>query len=146
MKLAEKNSAGLAGVPEWEATLRAIAQAPVPAGLEERVHAALRLAPRKARVLAWPAATWWAGALRITAVAAIVLVVAGGGWSVYHRAQQEAAKSVVAPAPAAVPSTGGFATAGAKRVPQTVVGPAATQTPVKKPAKKPHVVKPVGAQ
>jgi hypothetical protein len=146
MRLAENNSAGLAGVPEWEATLRQLAHAPVPAGLEERVHAALNDAPRRARVLAWTAAGWWAGALRFAAAAAIVLVVAGGGWSVYHRAQLEAAKSLVAPAPAAAPQASGFATAGAKRVPQTVVGPAAAQTPVKKQAKKPHAATPAGAK
>ena len=145
MKLAEKNSA-YAGAPEWEATLRAVAKAPVPAGLEERIHGALRVAPRRARVLAWPVSDWWAGGLRAAATVAIVAVVAGGGWSVYHQAHQEAAKSVAAPASVAAPSAGGFATAGAKRIPQTVVGPAAAQAPVKKPAKKAHPVRPAAVK
>ncbi len=38
-----------------EDTLRLIASLPAPAGLEDRVHKALRAAPRSGRVLAWPA-------------------------------------------------------------------------------------------
>ena len=40
-----------------EETLRLIASLPAPAGLEDRVHAALRAAPRRGRVLAWPEAS-----------------------------------------------------------------------------------------
>ena len=144
MKLGERDSVSGAGAPEWEATLRALAKMPVPAGLEARVHAALHAAPRGARVLVWPSAAWWQDAQRFAAAATIVAVVSVGGWNVYHRAQQEAAKSVVAPTPAS--AAGGFATAGAKRVPQTVVGAPAVEQPEKKPVKKPgkklHSAKP----
>ena len=70
-------------------TLRIIAGLPAPAGLEERVHAVLRAAPRRGRVLAWPEAlrpqsSW----MRTAAAAAIVFVVAGGGWGVYMHVEQ----------------------------------------------------------
>ena len=67
-----------------EATLRLIAGLPAPAGLEERVHRALRAAPRESqgagRVLAWPArfrakAVLESNWMRATAAAAIVFVV-----------------------------------------------------------------------
>jgi len=64
-----------------EVTLRLIARLPAPEGLEDRVMAGLKTAPRAARVLHWPAvlqpATSW---MRGAAAAAIVFVVAGGGW------------------------------------------------------------------
>jgi hypothetical protein len=65
-----------------EATLRLIAQLPAPEGLEDRVQAQLRVAPRRARVLSWPAVlrsdSQW---MRSAAAAAIVFVVVGGGWA-----------------------------------------------------------------
>jgi len=64
------------GAGEAEETLRLIARLPAPVGLEDRVHAGLRSAPRSARVLAWPAAFSPAGGwLRAAAAAAIVFVV-----------------------------------------------------------------------
>ena len=128
-----------------EATLRLIAGLPAPAGLEERVHRALRAAPRESqgagRVLAWPArfrakAVLESNWMRATAAAAIVFVVVGGGWSVYSRVQPgPAGKVLVMPQP--MPSSGGFSGAGAIRTPATIPGPKGREqgnAPVKKPA------------
>jgi hypothetical protein len=110
-----------------EETLRLIASLPAPAGLEDRVHAVLRAAPRRGRVLAWPKAlrpesSW----MRTAAAAAIVFVVAGGGWGVYTRFQQgQPAKVIVMPPRMAGP--GGFSGAGAMRTPQTITGPTAPE-------------------
>jgi hypothetical protein len=113
-------------------TLRMIARMPAPEGLEERVKAGLRLAESPGRVLAWPtgrngesgrAESRWvrSGWARGAAAAAIVLVVAGGGWGIYARvAPAQSAKTVVLPQ--AKPS-GAFSEAGAMRRPLTVTGP-----------------------
>jgi len=81
------NDAVAGGAPgEAEATLRLIASLPPPQGLEERLHASLAEAPRRGRVLAWPAALNPGSAwMRSAAAAAIVSVVVGGGWGVYSR-------------------------------------------------------------
>jgi hypothetical protein len=108
-----------------EATLRLIARLPAPQGLEDRVQASLRNAPRPARVLAWPVSlsTGW---LRAAAAAAIVFVVAGGGWGIYSRVQPghsprgAAGPGVTAPRLAA---PGGFTEGGVVRRPQTLIGP-----------------------
>jgi hypothetical protein len=126
-----------------EDTLRLIASLPAPAGLEDSVHAALRRAPRGGRVLAWPAALRpQSGWMRTAAAAAIVFVVAGGGWGVYTRVQPgQPAKVIVMPPRMAGP--GGFSGAGAMRTPQTITGPTApaSATPLavqpKTTAKKP---------
>ncbi len=110
-----------------EDTLRLIAGLPAPAGLEERVHKALRAAPRSGRVLAWPAGfrartvmeNHW---MRAAAAAAIVFVVVGGGWGVYSRVQPGPAGKVIV-MPQRAPSSGGFGGAGAIRTPQTLPGP-----------------------
>lgn len=115
------------GAGEAEETLRLMASLPAPEGLEERVRAGLRAAPRRAQVLRWPAAlpgsglagSWARGA----AAAAIVLVVAGGGWGIYQRVQpgltgSQADKAIAAPA-----QGGGFGSAGAMRTPDTLSGP-----------------------
>jgi hypothetical protein len=125
-----------AGALAAEETLRLIAALPAAEGLEDRVKAGLRAAPRRSTVIAWPfsSAEGWmhsAGA-RAAAAAAIVLVVAGGGWGVYSHIQ-------VAPVPTAQvdlqsPNEAGrFSTAGAKHVPQTVEGPAAVAPVIEKP-------------
>ena len=115
-----------------EDTLRLIAGLPAPAGLEERVHKALRAAPRggvsgDGRVLAWPGrfrarnvleSNW----MRATAAAAIVFVVVGGGWGVYSRVQTGPAGKVIV-MPQLVPGSGGIKGAGAIRVPATIPGP-----------------------
>ena len=107
-----------------DATLRLIAGLPVPEGLEDRVHEALRKAPRTdrrtGRVLEWPVRltsdSQW---MRSAAAAAIAFVVVGGGWGVYSRVQM----ARVIPMPPHVASPGGFSSGGAMRTPQTVHGP-----------------------
>jgi hypothetical protein len=86
--------------------------------------------------------------MRSAAAAAIVFVVAGGGWGIYTRVQT--ARGIVATPHIAAPS--GFSSAGAMRTPNTLNGPAAPRTvmvkpqPVKSPAKKPlHKVKTAAA-
>jgi hypothetical protein len=122
-----------------EETLRLIAKLPAPDGLEERVHArvnaAARIAQRRGRVLAWPRALRAeSGWMRGAAAAAIVFVVAGGGWGVYTRVestqieQNQPARVIVMPT--RMPNAGGFSGAGAMRTPVTLPGPAAPQ-PVK---------------
>lgn len=114
-----------------EETLRLIAGLPAPDGLEDRVHAALHAAPRRGRVLAWPTAVHPDnGWMRAVAAAAIVFVVAGGGWGVYTRVQQGHPGKVSAPVivmPARLPAAGGFSGAGAMRTPQTLPGPIVRQ-------------------
>jgi hypothetical protein len=121
-----------------EETLRLIASLPAPAGLEERVHTAIDAAPRRGRVLAWSRGRVlaWPGTLRpergwmrSAVAAAIVFVVAGGGWGVYTRVEQSQTPKVIA-MPARMPLTGGFTGAGALRTPHTLPGPMAPQ-PVK---------------
>ncbi len=126
-----------------EETLRLLAGAPAPSGLEERVHAALRNAPRSARVLAWPRAlradsNW----MRSAAAAAIVFVVAGGGWGVYTRVvQNQPAKVIVMPL--RMPVVGGFQGAGAMRTPQTLPGATVPPASMANPARPGNVKKPV---
>jgi hypothetical protein len=113
-------------------TLRLIAGLPAPAGLEERVHKALRAGPRgrvlgSGRVLSWPVrfcakTTLESNWVRAAAAAAIVFVVVGGGWGVYSRVQPAPAGKVIV-MPQIVPSSGGFSGAGAIRVPATIPGP-----------------------
>jgi hypothetical protein len=125
-------------------TLRIIASLPAPAGLEDRVHGVLRGASHSARVLAWPKAVRPQSAwMRTAAAATIVFVVAGGGWGVYTRVQQNQPAKVIV-MPARVGGPGGFAGAGAVRTPQTLTGPlvngpiltgpAATQPATQQPA------------
>ena len=110
-----------------EETLRLIASLPAPEGLEERVHKALRAAPRQGRVLSWPAGmrsrvSLRSNSFRTAAAAAIVFVVVGGGWGVYSRVQMgQTGKVVVMPAP--LTNSGGFSGAGAIRTPETLPGP-----------------------
>jgi hypothetical protein len=114
-------------------TLRLIAHLPPPQGLEDRVHVALLSRPRRARILSWPSAprlesNW----MRSAAAAAIVFVVAGGGWGIYSRVQQPQAKVIVMPMHVA--TQGGFSSAGAMRTPNTLNGPVLAH-PVLGPAK-----------
>ena len=130
-----------------EETLRVVAGLPAPAGLEDRMRAAIHLARnenfqrqenssgpngpgpnvygnvRRGRVLAWPSALKpQAGWMRTAAAAAIVFVVAGGGWGVYTRVEQNRpAKILVMPPRIGAP--GGFAGASAVRTPQTLTRP-----------------------
>jgi hypothetical protein len=132
------------GTPDssaFEETLRLIARLPAPEGSEERVQAGLRTgsptasgpgASGIARILQWPRAqrleSPWA---RTAAAAAIVFVVAGGGWCISSRIQAVQPQAAVELPRVAAP--GGFSSAGAMRTPQTlngpVVAPAATVAP-----------------
>ncbi len=142
---------------EAEETLRLIARLPAPQGLEDRVHAALLSRPRRGRILSWPSAprlesNW----MRSAAAAAIVFVVAGGGWGIYSRVQPPQAKVIVIPMHVA--TQGGFSSAGAMRTPNTLNGPVLVH-PIPAPAKqarrvvkfpkpatlKPHSLAPPGA-
>lgn len=106
------------GGAEAEETLRLITRIPAPEGLEDRVRTRLSTAPRKARILAWPEAAGW---MRSAAAAAIVFVVAGGGWSIYSRVLPvPPARAIVSPH---VGAPGGFSEGGAVRRPQTLQGP-----------------------
>lgn|ERR1035437_1143620 len=118
-----------------EETLRLIAKLPPPAGLVDRMQAGLRAAPRTNHLLHWPSPVFashgWMGSnvLRGAAAAAIVCVVAGGGWGIYSRtpaAPTPAAKVVAQPA--RVGSSGGFSTAGAMHTPETLKGPVLTHS------------------
>ena len=120
----------------FEETLRLLAQLPVPAGLEQRVHARLRTAssdaPATARILPWPHSPRLANLLnadwmRAAAAAAIVCVVIGGGWGIYSRVQPLQPAAAVAPPRLAAP--GGFSSAGAMRTPQTLNGPVVAPQP-----------------
>jgi hypothetical protein len=132
----------------WEATLHLIAHAPVPEGIEDRVHAALKMAPHSARLLAWTApwseGGWAAGWMRAAAAAAIVGVVTGGGWGVYSSVQHQAGKVVAVPVVQSAPAAG-FSSAGAIRTPQTVKGTVLVQ-PDKNAAAKAKSAKKAGAQ
>jgi hypothetical protein len=110
-----------------EVTLRMIARLPAPQGLEDRVQAGLLTAPRQGRLLAWPRALPMAGGwMRGAAAAAIVCVVAGGGWGIYSRVQ---------PRPAGLTTgSGGFSTSEAVRRPKTLEGPAVVTHAVGVPA------------
>jgi hypothetical protein len=120
----------------FEETLRLIARLPAPEGIEERVQSRLRTGSlttsgkaascpavsSKARILHWPKAqqleSAWA---RMAVAAAIVFVVAGGGWCIYSRIQP--VQPQVAVALPRVGARGGFSSAGAMRTPQTLNGP-----------------------
>jgi len=125
-----------------EETLRIVANLPAPAGLEDRLHTVLRDksrrhaldagVARKGQLLAWPAvARPQSGWMRTAAAAAIVFVVAGGGWGVYTRVQQNhPGKVIVMPTRSIEP--GGLSGAGAIRKPQTLPGPLVKQLDKKK--------------
>jgi hypothetical protein len=124
-----KNPGADAGTSEAEETLRLIARVPVPDGLEDRVRSRLRSsqvhAHHSARILAWPVLRPASGWMRTAAAAAIVFVVAGGGWGVYSRVQPPQAAKVIVMPPRVV-SPGGFSNAGAMRTPSTLNGPTIT--------------------
>ncbi len=117
-----------------EETLRLVASLPAPSGLEERIHKTLDAAPRRGRILVWPRSMRpESGWMRSAAAAAIVFVVAGGGWGVYTRVEQNQPAKVIV-MPARMPSTGGFTGAGAIRTPVTLPGPKAPQAIKTSPA------------
>jgi hypothetical protein len=147
-----------------EETLRLIASLPAPPGLEDRVLAGVRAAPRatcvRTRVQAWPGSLgpigvwmrdWTHSSLARTAAAvAIVFVVTGGSWSIYSRVtppkpDSGPANGIVRPHAVA---PGGFSGAGAMRTPQTlnspmIVHPATTTQQPEKPLAKSTPRKPL---
>jgi hypothetical protein len=108
-----------------EETLRMIAALPAPEGLSDRVQARLTAAPRRFFLTGWgsPGLNGWmfSPIMRGCAAAAIVLLVAGGGFAIYSRVQPSPNANVVLPA--RVGNSGGFSNAGAKRTPSTLDGP-----------------------
>jgi hypothetical protein len=140
-----------------EDTLRLIASLPAPEGLADRVQSGLRHTSPTGRVLNWrtplrPSGGWMQSTMaRGAAAAAIVCVVAGGGWRIYSSVQPAPAAKVVAMPPRVAPRGGGFSQAGAKRVPQTLDGPVLTHpvadnTEQKVVAKAPGSSRPVPAK
>ena len=119
-----------AGGGPADETLRLIAKLPAPDGLADRVQAGLRTAPAPGRVLQWRGSVRSSGQwiqstmARGAAAAAIVCVVAGGGWRIYSTVQP-AANVLVMPAPAKQ-SGARFGQAGGKRIPETLEGPKLT--------------------
>jgi hypothetical protein len=115
-----------------EDTLRLIARLPTPEGLADRVQAGLRDAPQTGRVLPWraplrPAGGWIHSRMaRGAAAAMIVSVVAGGGWAIYSRVAPASTARVIVMRQTVGATGGGFAPAGAKRVPETLQGPVLT--------------------
>jgi hypothetical protein len=122
-------SVSVSGSVDVDATLRLVATLPAPEGLEDRIHAKLRSAPRTGRVLQWPmgmrsTGAWMrSAAMRSAAAAAIVFVVAGGGWGIYTRVQPS--RVIVMPTRGASP--GGFSGANAMRTPQPFNPPKVSQ-------------------
>jgi hypothetical protein len=119
-----------------ETTLRLIASLPAPEGLTDRVQAGLLAEPHAGRVLPWrgphrSVGGWmhngWihSSVARGAAAAAIVCVVAGGGWRIYSRVQPSPAANVIV-MPQRVSPAAGFSQAGARRVPDTLQGPVLT--------------------
>jgi len=115
-----------------EDTLRLIASLPAPEGLPDRVRAGLHAAPVPRRMLFWPSPLrppggWmYSGLVRGAAAAAIVCVVAGGGWRIYsHVLTIPAARAVLVREPVTpmAPGGSGFSPANARRVPETLEGP-----------------------
>jgi len=127
---------------EAEKTLRLVAGLPAPEGLSDRVQEGLRKAPR-GRLLEWPMAlmpgSWiQSPAFRGAAAAAIVCVVAGGGWRIYSHVQTPAAPTAnVITMPARVGGASGFSSANAIRTPDTLAGPVLTRATTPDKAKKP---------
>jgi hypothetical protein len=121
------SGAGSGDATDVDATLRLVARLPAPEGLEDRVLARLKTAPRTGRILHWPAMMQPGGGwMRGAAAAAIVFVVAGGGWGIYTHVQPTQPARVIVMPPRAG-AAGGFSNAGAMRTPQTLNGPVVVQ-------------------
>ena len=101
-----------------EETLRIVAGLPAPKGLEDRVHSRLRTGPRPVlnSSVSFNASNGFGGAMRFAAAAAIVCVVAGGGWGVYSRVQPGPDAHILQ-MPAAGGPGHGFSTAGSAHTP-----------------------------
>ena len=117
-------------IRDAESTLRLIAALPAPRGIEDRVIAGVRSAPRAGSVLSFPGFLSPAGNLwRAAAAAAIAFLVVGGGWGVYSRIQPSGATATVPQAS----HSNGFSNAGAVRVPQTLQAPVLTDPALVQP-------------
>jgi hypothetical protein len=121
-----------------EDTLHLIAGLPAPEGLADRVRERLHAAPQPARILIWrgplrPPGGWLHSALvRGFAAAAIVCVVAGGGWRICSRVEP-GVKVEMTPVPVS-PVPKGFALTGEKHVPETLQGPVLNHSVQQPPA------------
>ena len=116
--------------PNAEDTLRLIAGLPAPEGLADRVNVRLRNAPRTAGLFHWPMVPimrfrFQAPVLRGAAAAAIVCVVAGGGWQICSRVPSTTAANQWTE-PARVGNSGSFSNAGAMRTPDSLDRPVLT--------------------
>ena len=126
MNPSQNYSLGKEAADSAEQTLRMIANLPAPEGLTERVQNRLRNAPRSSRRMAWPLAfapvsRGNSHAWRSAAAAAIVCVVAGGGWQIYAHVQpSSSARVVVTPEP--VRPARGFSIGGSVHTPDPGVG------------------------
>jgi hypothetical protein len=139
-----------------EETLRMIATLPAPDGLADRVQARLAAAPRRPFLLTWSGVGrngWMFNpVLRGCAAAAIVVLVAGGGFTIYSRVQPSPNAKVIE-MPARIGPGSGFSNAGAMRTPDTLKGPvlANPALPVQKnviapaPSSQPQTAAPKGA-
>lgn len=117
-----------AGRDFGEETLRLVASLPAPEGLADRIQTGLRTAPRTGAVVPWPTSFRpAAGLMRSAAAAAIVCVVAGGGWRIYSHIPAATPHALVMPQSPAV--SAGFGAANAKHVPETLNGPVLIQHP-----------------
>ncbi len=109
-----------------EETLRLLATRPAPEGLVDRVQARLAVAPPPSFLSNWSPFGrngWMFGpVLRGCAAAAIVVLVAGGGFAIYSHVQPSPSAKVIE-MPARVGNSGGFSNAGAMRTPDTLNGP-----------------------
>jgi hypothetical protein len=146
--LVHNSNSGAGSGADVDVTLRLIARLPAPDGLEDRVIAGLKTGPKansgSARILYWPELLQPAGSwMRGVAAAAIVFVVAGGGWGIYTRVQPSQPARVIAMPPRAG-AGGGFSSAGAMRTPQTLNGPVLAQ-PITAPAPKAKPLKKASA-
>ncbi|WP_263359999.1 hypothetical protein [Acidicapsa ligni] len=129
---------------EAEHTLRLLANLPPPEGLTDRIHHRLRFAPepRGMRFLNWRFLGQPAMGLQFAGAALVLVALAGGSWSLYHRAGHvqavvpQTGNSVSAPvnAPASPVESSGFRNAGAVRVPPTLTPLHVPPVPKKKPS------------
>lgn len=115
-------------------TLRLITTAPAPEGLADRMKANLRATSCSTKVIAWPRTAVPGGwmqspVLRGAAAAAIVCIVAGGGWQIYSRVHQPPTAGVIE-TPAHVGHSGVFSNAGAMHTPDTLNRPVVPQAAV----------------
>jgi hypothetical protein len=112
-----------------EETLRFIATLPAPEGLADRVQARLAAAPRRPSLLnsfSFSRNGWmFSPVLRGCAAAAIVLLVAGGGFAICTRVQPSPSAKIIE-TPARIGPGSGFSTGGAMRTPDTLKGPVLT--------------------